>query len=58
MIRIRHLAIHLAVLTEDVASSVDFHTNAFGLQIVGGVGTASHLTGGNPTDLSQRGRPH
>lgn len=43
MARIRHLAI----LTEDVDRMVKFYTNAFGLTIVNGVGTATYLTDGH-----------
>jgi catechol 2,3-dioxygenase-like lactoylglutathione lyase family enzyme len=43
MARIRHLAI----LTEDVDRMVKFYTNAFGLKIVQGVGTATYLTDGH-----------
>ena len=43
MARIRHLAI----LTEDVDKLVKFYTNAFGLKIVHGVGTATYLSDGH-----------
>jgi hypothetical protein len=56
MARIRHLAIHLAVLTGKLDRLVDFHTNSLGLQIVKGAGTAVYLTEGNPVDLFRHGR--
>ena len=43
MARIRHLAI----LTEDVDKLVKFYTNAFGLKIVQGIGTATYLSDGH-----------
>ena len=43
MARIRHLAI----LTEDVDKLVKFYTNAFGLKIVHGIGTATYLSDGH-----------
>ena len=43
MARIRHLAL----LTEDVERLVTFYTNAFGLKIVEGEGTATYLTDGH-----------
>ena len=43
MARIRHLAI----LTENVDKLVKFYTNAFGLKIVHGVGTATYLSDGH-----------
>ena len=43
MARIRHLAI----LTEDVDKLVKFYTNAFGLKVVHGIGTATYLSDGH-----------
>jgi catechol 2,3-dioxygenase-like lactoylglutathione lyase family enzyme len=43
MARIRHIAI----VTEDVHKLVNFYTNAFGLKIVEGVGTATYLSDGH-----------
>jgi hypothetical protein len=54
MIRIRHLAIG----TVNVDRLINFHTNSFGLQFVRGEDTATYLTNGNPTDLSQHEWPH
>ncbi|HEY7060268.1 MAG TPA: VOC family protein [Chloroflexota bacterium] len=43
MARIRHLAI----LTEDVDKLVKFYTEAFGLHVVEGIGTATYLSDGH-----------
>jgi len=43
MARIRHIAI----LTEDVEKLVRFYTEAFGLKVVKGVGTATYLSDGH-----------
>jgi catechol 2,3-dioxygenase-like lactoylglutathione lyase family enzyme len=43
MARIRHIAI----LTENVEKLVAFYTNAFGLKVVQGIGTATYLSDGH-----------
>ena len=43
MARIRHIAI----LTEDVEKLVRFYTEAFGLNVVKGIGTATYLSDGH-----------
>jgi hypothetical protein len=58
MARIRHLAVHLAVLTENFARPINFHTNSLGLQIVEDADTAAYLTESNSVALSRHGRPH